>query len=53
MNGFWQLRDAHTESAITLLAVKSCAVVEMSAESRPMIQPLLVEWLDHKLTMEG
>ena len=45
MKGFWQLRDAHTESAITLLAVKSCAVVEKSAESKPIIQPLLVEWL--------
>jgi len=27
MNGFWQLRDAHTESAITLLPAK---VVQLS-----------------------
>ena len=45
MNGFWQLRDAHTESAVTLLPAKVCAVVEKSGESRPMIQPLFIEWL--------
>ena len=44
MNGFWQLRDAHTESAITLLPTKVVQVGK-SGESMPMIQRFLIEWL--------
>ncbi len=41
-NGFWPMRDAHTLSAITLLPIK---VLQLSGESRPTTQPLLIEWL--------
>ena len=42
MNGFWQLRDPHTESAITLLPAK---VVQLSKSLLNPGRPLLVEWL--------
>jgi hypothetical protein len=45
MNGFWQLGDAHTEGAITLLPTKVVQLSKSLGASRPMIQPLLIEWL--------
>jgi hypothetical protein len=45
MNDFWQLGDAHTEGAITLLPAKVVQLLKSLVHPGPMIQVLLIEWL--------